>query len=118
MSFDLDTMCRNCGEGIRSPAKYCSAGCRDVQEPIFKEDAYPEFNQEKHVKNDPVNHPKHYTEHPSGIECIDVTRHMSFNIGNAVKYLWRFDLKNGIEDLKKAAWYIQDEINKREKGNK
>ena len=48
------------------------------------------------------------------IECIDVTRHMSFNIGNAVKYLWRFQDKNGIEDLKKARWYLEDEIARRE----
>jgi len=63
---------------------------------------------------DPVNHPKHYTEHPSGIECIQITRHMGFNLGNAIKYIWRADLKNNaIEDLEKAGWYIQDEINKR-----
>ena len=65
---------------------------------------------------DKIN-PDHYKSHPSGIECIDVTRHMSFNIGNAIKYLWRCDLKNGIEDLKKAVWYIQDEIKQREKQN-
>lgn len=65
--------------------------------------------------NDPVNHPKHYTSHPSGVECITITRHMSFNIGNAIKYLWRADEKGAaIEDLKKAAWYIADEIAKRE----
>lgn len=60
---------------------------------------------------DTVNHPKHYTSHPSGIECIQVTRHMSFNVGNAMKYLWRADLKNSaVEDLRKAIWYIEDEI--------
>lgn len=63
---------------------------------------------------DPVNHPKHYTEHPSGIECIQVTEHMSFCLGNAIKYIWRADLKNGLEDLKKAAWYIKREIERRE----
>jgi hypothetical protein len=63
--------------------------------------------------NDPVNHPKHYTEHPSGIECIRITRHMGFNLGNAMKYIWRADLKNGIEDLQKAVWYLNDEITKR-----
>lgn len=66
--------------------------------------------------NDPVNHPKHYTSHPSGVECITVTRHMSFNLGNAIKYIWRADMKNGIEDLAKAAWYIADEIAKRKAG--
>ena len=61
--------------------------------------------------SDPVNHPKHYTEHPSGVECIQITEHMSFNLGNAVKYIWRADLKGKqIEDLKKAVWYINREI--------
>lgn len=60
--------------------------------------------------SDSVNHPKHYTSHPSGVECIQVTEHMSFNLGNAVKYLWRTEHKNGKEDLEKAIWYIQREI--------
>lgn len=65
--------------------------------------------------SDPVNHPKHYTSHPSGIECIQVTEHMGFNLGNATKYIWRADLKgDAIEDLKKAKWYIDREIQKRE----
>jgi hypothetical protein len=68
------------------------------------------------VPNDPVNKPKHYTEHPSGVECIQITEHMGFNLGNAVKYIWRSDLKgNAIEDLKKAEYYIKREISKRTK---
>lgn len=67
----------------------------------------------KIVANDPVNHPKHYTSHPSGVECIEITRHMNFNCGNAMKYIWRADEKNGIQDLEKAAWYIADEIKRR-----
>ena len=67
---------------------------------------------------DNVNNPNHYTSHPSGIECIDITRHMNFNLGNAFKYIWRADLKNNaIEDLEKAVWYLQDEIKKRKGGN-
>ena len=67
--------------------------------------------------NDFVNHPKHYTAHPSGIECIAITEHMNFCIGNAVKYLWRADLKNdAIEDLEKARWYIDREISRRKHG--
>jgi hypothetical protein len=63
---------------------------------------------------DPVNHPKHYTSHPSGVECITVTEHMGFNLGNAVKYIWRADLKgNAIEDLEKARFYLDDEIRRR-----
>jgi len=62
-----------------------------------------------------VNHPRHYNAHPSGIECIQVTEHMSFNLGNAMKYIWRADEKgNALEDLKKAEWYIRREIERRE----
>ena len=61
--------------------------------------------------NDPVNHPKHYTEHPSGVECIEITEHMNFCVGNAIKYLWRAGLKGEqVEDLRKARWYIDREI--------
>jgi hypothetical protein len=68
--------------------------------------------------NDSIHKPKHYTEHPSGIECIQVTEHMGFNLGNAIKYIWRCDLKlDAIEDLKKAKWYIDREISKRERTN-
>lgn len=61
--------------------------------------------------NDPVNHPKHYNNHPSGVECITVTEHMNFNLGNAVKYIWRVGEKNDpIENLQKARWYLDREI--------
>lgn len=63
------------------------------------------------TKFDPVNHPKHYMSHPSGIECIDVTEHFNFNRGNAMKYIWRAGEKgNEIQDLEKAVWYIKREI--------
>jgi hypothetical protein len=63
---------------------------------------------------DAVNKPKHYTSHPSGIDCIEITEHMGFNLGNAIKYIWRADLKNdAVEDLRKAEWYIRREIEKR-----
>lgn len=68
--------------------------------------------------NDPVNHPAHYTSDPSGVECIQITRHRNFNIGNAIKYLWRAGLKDEtktIEDLKKAIFYINDEIGRLER---
>ena len=67
-----------------------------------------------------VEHPQHYNCHPSGIECIEVARHMDFNLGNVLKYIWRHgkkrsetnpdELSNAIEDLEKAAWYLNDEI--------
>lgn len=72
---------------------------------------------------DNINHPTHYNNHPSGVECITITEHMNFNLGNAIKYIWRAGLKIGpaarlssgvnekhIEDLKKARWYIDREI--------
>lgn len=62
------------------------------------------------AQNDNINHPKHYTEHPSGVECITITEHMSFNLGNVIKYVFRCDMKGGIEDLEKAAWYLDREI--------
>ncbi len=60
--------------------------------------------------NDPIN-PPHYKTHPSGVECITITEHMGFCLGNAIKYIWRADEKGrAIEDLKKAVWYIEREI--------
>lgn len=76
--------------------------------------------------HDPVNHPSHYAVGPAHsvcsmpIECIDVTREMNFNVGNAVKYLWRAGKKDPakhIEDLQKARWYIQNEIERLEEGS-
>lgn len=66
---------------------------------------------------DKVNHPTHYNSSKAvctcgrKIECVDVVRHMGFNLGNIIKYLWRADHKNGMEDLKKAQWYLNDMIN-------
>ena len=70
------------------------------------------------MAEDQVNHPKHYTSDPSGVECIEITRHRNFNIGNAFKYLWRAGLKHEdtvIQDLRKALFYIEDEIKRIEK---
>lgn len=66
------------------------------------------------LESDPVYNPSHYTSHPSGIECIEATEHMNFRLGNAIKYIWRAGLKdeNALENLKKAQFYIQREINR------
>lgn len=75
---------------------------------------------ESNVEQDNVNHPSHYCGHPSGIECIEITRHHDFAIGNAIKYLWRAGLKdsdNEIQDLEKSVWYIQDKIKQLKKVN-
>ena len=91
---------------------------KDVSQPLSE--AVKEWVDSDHSEwaNDSIHKPKHYTEHPSGIECIQVTEHMGFNLGNAIKYIWRCDLKkDAIEDLKKAKWYIEREINRREQHN-
>lgn len=96
-------LCTKCGNILFSTDCWC----------------YPpnwEVTAARATKHDSVNHPSHYTSHPSGIECIQITEHFSFCVGNAIKYLWRADLKNGIEDLEKAKWYIEREI-KRRKSN-
>lgn len=67
----------------------------------------------KNNANENVNHPPHYNSHPSGVECIDIIEHWSYNLGAAVKYIWRAGLKPGadhVEDLQKAVWYIEREI--------
>jgi hypothetical protein len=55
---------------------------------------------------DLINRPPHYTTHPSGVEAIDLCEHMTFCPGNVLKYLWRHSLKGGVDDLRKAEWYL------------
>ena len=67
------------------------------------------------VTPDLVNHPPHYTSHPSGIEVIQITETMGFCLGNVVKYVLRADHKGKpLEDLQKARWYLDREIARRE----
>lgn len=66
-----------------------------------------------------INHPKHYCAHPSGVECIQITEHMSFCLGNVFKYCWRAGMKGpAVEDLKKARFYLDREIQRLEKEQK
>jgi hypothetical protein len=61
--------------------------------------------------NDPVSHPAHYTQYP--VEVIELTEHMNFCRGNAVKYIARAGAKNPdteVEDLQKGVWYLEREI--------
>jgi hypothetical protein len=63
---------------------------------------------------DLVNHPPHYTTHPSGLEAIELTGDMMFCPGSAVKYLWRKDLKGARDmDVGKAVWYLKYEIERK-----
>lgn len=91
---------------------------------IDEDDIYPESISSE----DKVNHPTHYTwlKDLCGIEVIDITRHMDFDLGNAIKYILRSghkseigysDKEKTIEDLSKAIWYINDEINNLTNGN-
>jgi hypothetical protein len=94
---------RHCSHCNTSPIEAHKHWC--VLAPTFEKIEVPKLH-------DPVNHPLHYTEHPSGVECIQITEHMNFCLGNAVKYIWRAGLKNdnAIEDLKKARWYVDREL--------
>jgi hypothetical protein len=97
---------------------------RELWQDVAAHDWYPNFRLPDYtlpygepVTDDAVNHPKHYNEHPSGTECIEIVRHMTFNTGNVVKYLWRAGLKDGepsLKDLKKAEFYLRDEIKRLE----
>lgn len=88
-----------------------------MMEQIVKADGTPVF--------DPITKPAHYNSGPScvncgeTIECIVVTEPMSFCKGNVVKYLWRADHKgSSLEDLRKARWYLEREINRLEELSK
>ena len=68
--------------------------------------------------NDIINHPSHYNSNLAHcecgrkIECIDITRNFDFVLGNALKYIWRSEHKNGAEDIQKAIWYLNYHLKK------
>ena len=69
------------------------------------------------MKSKDAINPSHYKSHPSGIECIDITKHMNFCLGNAIKYIWRAGLKDAKrQDLEKAIWYLQKELENEKRG--
>ena len=71
------------------------------------------------TSDDTINHPVHYTAHPSGVECIEIAEHMNFCLGNALKYIWRAGLKgDAVENLKKARWYVDREIERLRRGKR
>jgi hypothetical protein len=104
------------GGGFLGPDNliYCNAGCHAKSEHYMTPSDTAKLLNGIQTKPDNVNNPKHYTEHPSKIECITITEHMNFCLGNAMKYIWRADLKGGTEDLEKAIWYLEREIARRE----
>lgn len=96
-----------------------SVGIKNMLDTTELSPAFSIDTKENNSNKDNVNHPKHYNQHPSGIECIEIIQWYNFCIGNAIKYLWRNGLKTEqgmsnkekqIEDLRKAIWYINKEI--------
>ncbi len=106
--------CQRCGKYEPISAEVEFPECDDYGyklEPEVKDYVTPPTTQ--HFV-DIVNHPPHYTSHPSGVECIQITEHMGFNLGNALKYIWRADLKwDRTEDIKKAIWYLNRELERK-----
>lgn len=93
----------------------CTCAASEERDPRYHRKDCPVYIESVARKAEPdlINHPPHYTAHPSGVECIQIVEHLNFNIGNAIKYLWRAGLKEGVStetDLRKAAWYINREL--------
>lgn len=92
-------MCRSCDLDL-------TTACHDREAPVPPLRPTPSV-----AKHDPVNHPSHYTGHPSGIECLEIVKHMNFCRGGAIKYIWRAGEKGDpIEDLEKARFLLAEEI--------
>lgn len=122
MSSEGSFICADCGtptskrqlrygHDARSICEFCKR--MEIQVLSARENLH-EINAEMAEKEDIVN-PSHYKQHPAGIECIDVVEHMPFNLGNAIKYIWRAGLKTEDpgDDLRKAIWYVKREIERR-----
>ena len=109
------TACKSCGRLQRLHESFIASpeGARCF------ECSYQLETKHRPAKHDMVNQPPHYKKHPSGVECITVTEHFNFCRGNAIKYIWRSGEKGSeIEDLKKARWYLDREIERLEGGKK
>jgi len=116
--LESNEICANCGK-IRldlAPSScpgFVGSGRYKEFDPA-KVNFEPEIYAKKLEKAlDLINHPPHYKSHPSGIECIQITEHMGFCLGNVIKYVWRAGEKENttrLEDLKKAKWYLEREI--------
>lgn len=94
------------------------AGTQKEHQPSVESELHNLHRDKSSSEGSNVHHPRHYNLNPSGVECIDVIEHLTFNIGAAIKHLWRQGEKKGtsaIEDLEKAAWYTTREIERLEK---
>ena len=113
MTTAMSALCELCGSFIEEPEIASS-----YEEGVFvcPDCVWRTALEEADVYDEPdfVNHPPHYTAHPSGVECITITEHMNFCLGNAMKYIWRAGEKgDALQDLEKAAWYLNREIRRR-----
>ena len=87
---------------------------KDAPDEIFELALYDEDFERVQSTSDNVNSPSHYNQ--AGIECIDAIKaslgdgYQDYCKGNVMKYLWRYKYKNGIEDLKKAQWYLNSMV--------
>lgn len=113
MQDEIDDELTQVLESAHDPARTRPSSASSLRRPLntlHSDSAAPGPADDQSPVEDAIN-PSHYRKHPSGIECIEVTRHMNFNVGNAIKYIWRhLDKDDPIENLKKAQWYIDDEI--------
>lgn len=115
----LEFAIRRESRAIRKTLKKIRSTGKTYEIHMSNENPLPRAGKAPVPDDNPIQ-PKHYRAHPSGIECIEIARHMPFNIGNAIKYLWRSGLKRespqesqiaaAIRDLEKAKWYIDDQI--------
>lgn len=92
----------------------CIISCKECNKDFTNEDYG--FKEISNDEIDMVNHPRHYSDH--GIEPIDYieSHNLNFNLGNVIKYVSRAPYKEAeLEDLQKAKWYLEREINKHDK---
>jgi hypothetical protein len=107
MMFSSPVYCAVCGE------PFVSGECDHQSTCVY---AGKHRESQHNSAEETVNNPKHYTNHPSGIECIQITEHFCNNLGNVIKYIWRAEEKGApLQDLKKAQWYLSREIERRER---
>lgn len=100
--------------GSKAEMKTHSDNCKITSTNICTCGFYMAINEIEAERTDMVDHPPHYAAMPGiDFECIEMIRWMSFNVGNACKYVWRAERKNGAQDLEKARWYVRDSINQR-----
>ena len=99
-------LCANCKYYATEPNELPCKNCN------YASDRRPTHWAPK-VPPEALDSPSYYSSHPSGVECITVAEHFGFNLGNAIKYIWRHGKKPGasaLDDLRKARRYLDREI--------